>query len=206
MEFFILALIHRVGLTSIYEFQQRAGLQPGGIRPALARLEQRNLINRSESAARRRRDFALTSDGLALLHGAWQQCLNDHTELEAVLRAAFVAVLMGGVDQAIAYLFSLATTRRATADEKAAEAERFKKTQGDPLSAYTWMRAATESHRRSAESDAFLQLSQYLEANIEIYGKSKQQPATGVEQHPAADPTHSNSAPQRESNRNTLSH
>jgi DNA-binding MarR family transcriptional regulator len=173
MEFFILALIHRVGLTSLYAFQQRAGLQPGGIRPALDRLEQRKLIKRSASSVRQRRDFALTSEGSALLHGAWQQCLDDHTELEAVLRAAFVAVLMGGVEQAIAYLFSLAMTRRATADEKATEAERMKKTQKDPLSTYTWMRAVTESRRRSAEGDAFLQLSQYLEANKNVYGKSE---------------------------------
>jgi DNA-binding MarR family transcriptional regulator len=172
MEFFILALIHRVGLTSLYTFQQRAGLQPGGIRPALARLEQRKLVERSESSARQRRDFALTAEGKALLYGAWQQCLHDHTEPEAVLRATFVAVLMGGVEQAIEFLFSVATTRHATADEKATVAERLKKTQKDPLSAYTWMRAVTESHRRNAEGDAFLQLIKYLEANKDVYGKS----------------------------------
>ena len=174
MEFFILALIHRVGLTSLYAFQQRAGLQPGGIRPALARLEQRNLVKRSDSNARQRRDFALTCDGVALLQGDWQRCLHDHLEPEAVLRAAFVAVLMGGVEQAIAYLFSLALTRRAVAREKAAEAERLNKTQKDPLSAYTWMRALTESRRRNAEGDAFSQLSQYLEANKNVYGKPEQ--------------------------------
>ena len=173
MEFFILALIHRVGLTSLYAFQQRAGLQPGGIRPALVRLEQRKLIQRSESSARLRRDFALTQDGAALLRGAWQQCLDDHAEPEAVLRAAYVAVLMGGVDQAIAYLFSLAMDRRAMANEKTAEAERMKKAQKEPLSTYTWMRAVAESHRRSAEADAYTQLSQYLEANKNIYGKSE---------------------------------
>jgi DNA-binding MarR family transcriptional regulator len=173
MEFFILALIHRVGLTSLYAFQQRAGLQPGGIRPALARLEQRKLIERSESSARQRRDFALTQDGAALLQGAWQRCLDDHAEPEAVLRAAFIAVLMGGVELAIVYLLSLATTRRAAADEKTAEAEWVKKTQKDPLATYTWMRAVAESRRRGAEADAFTQLSQYLEANKNVYGKSE---------------------------------
>ena len=63
MEIFILALIDKAGLTSLYAFQQQAGLQPGGIRSTLERLEQRSLIERAESSARQRRDYSLTLEG-----------------------------------------------------------------------------------------------------------------------------------------------
>jgi len=43
------------------------------------------------------------------------------------------------------------------------ETEKLEKTKRDPLSTYSWMRALTEAHRRSAESSAFSQLSHLLE-------------------------------------------
>ena len=72
MEFFILALIDRAGLKSLYSFQKHAALQPGGIRPALLRLEQQKLIQRAESSRRQRRDFSLTPEGRDLLREAWR--------------------------------------------------------------------------------------------------------------------------------------
>lgn len=163
MEMFILALIGKAGLTSLYAFQQQAGLQPGGIRPALERLEKQNLIERAESSSRQRRDFSLTDEGSRYLDAAWRRCLADHSETEAVLRAVCIALLMGAAVEAASYLQSLATTRRYAAEVKSMEAEQQGKTQKDPLSAYTWMRVVTEARRRNAESEAFLELGQYME-------------------------------------------
>ena len=63
MESFILALIENAELTSMYEFQQRAGLQSGGIRPALQHLEKAHLIARAKPSTRRRRELSLTPQG-----------------------------------------------------------------------------------------------------------------------------------------------
>jgi len=162
MEVFILALIGKAGLTSLYAFQQQAGLQPGGIRPALERLEKQNLIERAESASRQKRNLSLTDEGSRFLNAVWKECLGDHSETEAVLRAVCIALLMGAQEKAAEYLQSLATTRRYAAEAKSLEAEQLGKTQKDPMSTYTWMRALTEARRRSAESEAFLELGQYM--------------------------------------------
>lgn len=173
MEIFILALIDKAGLTSLYAFQQQAGLQPGGIRSTLERLEERGLIERAESSARRRRDFSLTVEGLRFLEFSWQQILHDQLDTEAALRAACVALLMGPVREAIAFLEYLSTTRRSAARDRNLEAEQLGKTQKNPLTTYAWMRALTDAQRRSAESEAFSQLSQQLEINQDQYGTHK---------------------------------
>ena len=163
MEYFILALIGKAGLTSLYDFQQRAGLQPGGIRSALGRLESWQLITRGESSARRRRAMSLTAEGMDFLNRTWQRCLGERTDTEGVLRAACVALLMSTPKHAIGYLQNLASDRRSTAQERSMEVEKLQKTRKDPLSTYAWMRALTEAQRRSAESTAFSQLSHLLE-------------------------------------------
>lgn len=163
MEYFILALIGKAGLTSLYAFQQRAGLQPGGIRSALERLESWHLIARGESTARRKRSISLTEEGKAFLENQWFRCLVDHPDAEGVLRAACVALLMGAPDCASMCLRDSANARSFMAKEKGIEAEHLQKTQKDPLSTYLWMRTLYEAQRRDAESKAFLQLSQLLE-------------------------------------------
>lgn len=171
MEIFILALIDKADLTSLYAFQQQAGLQPGGIRSTLERLEQRSLIERAESSARQRRDYSLTLEGSRFLNASWQQSLGDQLDTEAALRAACVALLMGASDQAITYLKHLSTARLSAAQDKGLDAEKLGKTKKNPLSTYKWMRALTEAQRLDAESTAFSQLSQHLEAKQNQHGK-----------------------------------
>jgi DNA-binding MarR family transcriptional regulator len=166
MEFFILALIDRAGLASLYSFQKHAGLQPGGIRPALKRLEQRNLIQRAESARRQRRDFSLTPGGRDLLSRFWKKCLKDSLDTEAALRSICVALLMGHPDEARDFAKSLRANRTDGAHEKELEAEHLNRAQNDPLSLYAWMRALTEARRRGAEGEAFTQLILHLERQL----------------------------------------
>jgi DNA-binding MarR family transcriptional regulator len=163
MEYFILALIGKAGLTSLYAFQQRAGLQPGGIRSALQHLESRDLITRAKSSTRRRRDMSLTAAGIACLEGTWVQCLSDHPDMEGVLRAACVALLMGPPDCATVYLRDRAAAHLCMAMERSMEAEHMRKDRKDPLSIYAWMRMLGDGQRRNAESQAFTQLSHFLE-------------------------------------------
>ena len=158
-----MALIGKAGLTSLYAFQQRAGLQPGGIRSALQRLESWQLITRAESSARQRKDMSLTAEGTEVLNSSWERCLGERTDPEGVLRVACIALLMGVPGLAVGYLADLAFHRRSTAKEKSMEAETLQKTRKDPLSTYAWMRALSEAQRRNAESEAFSQLSHLLE-------------------------------------------
>ncbi len=162
MEYFLLALIQKAELTSLYAFQQGAGLQPGGIRSALQRLESLRLIARAESGARRRRDFSLTPGGVLYLNRTWRNCMREYPDGESVLRAAGVALLMDDPQYAGDYLNGLAIGRKLAAEEKSMEAERLGKTQKDSLSTYAWMRALSEARRRGAEGDAFSLLSQFL--------------------------------------------
>ena len=162
MEYFILALIGKAGLTSLYAFQQRASLQPGGIR-STQRLESWHLVTRAESSTRRKRSISLTDEGKAFLENQWFRCLVDHPDAEAVLRTACVALLMGAPDCAAMCLRDSATARSFTAKGKSIEAEHLQKTQKDPLSTYLWMRTLYEAQRRNAESEAFMQLSRLLE-------------------------------------------
>ena len=162
MEYFILALIGKARLTSLYAFQQRAALQPGGIRTSLERLEQRGLLERAESGSRQRRDLSLTAAGLRFLERTWKQCLADYPDAESVLRAATVAVLMGDQHYAGEYLSGMGLHRESSGKEKDMEAERLGRGRLDPLSAYRWMRALTEAQRREGESKAFSMLGRTL--------------------------------------------
>lgn len=167
MEFFILALIAKAKLTSLYQFQQGAALQPGGIRPALKSLERFRLITRAEASTRRRRDLSLTPLGTETLNGYWQRSLRDYPDTESVLRGACVALLMGDSVYAGEYLETAAATRRTSADDKTMDTERLAKGRRDPLSTYTWMRTLSEARRRSAESEAFATLGKLLKGQQE---------------------------------------
>jgi DNA-binding MarR family transcriptional regulator len=163
MEYFILALIDKAELTSLYDFQQQVGLQPGGIRATLLRLERLGLLKRAEKAARQRRALTLTTRGTEILDSTWMACLRTYPESDSILRAACVGLLMGDAKSTAEYLINMSTSRTMAAKEKTMEAEQLGKTRKDPLSIYARMRALTEAQRRSAEAVAFSRLSQSLQ-------------------------------------------
>lgn len=162
MEYFILALVGKARLTSLYAFQQRAGLQPGGIRTSLQRLEDHGLLERAKSGSRQRRDLSLTPAGARFLEKTWKHCLADYPDAESILRAATIAVLMGDQHYAAEYLSGVALTRESSGEEKNMEAERLGRGRLEPLSTYAWMRALTEAQRREGESKAFSKLGRTL--------------------------------------------
>ena len=143
MGYFILALIGKAGLNSLYAFQKRAELQPGGIRPILRELERLGLIFRAESSKRGRRDFSVTDRGIAFLNETWSECLRDYLDAEAVLRATCVALLMGDPGRAGQYLQEQSRIRHAAVQEKTMKAEGRLLAKSDPLSIYGWFRAVT---------------------------------------------------------------
>ena len=166
MELFILALIGRLNLSTLYEFRQKAGLEPGAIRLALERLEKAELITRSASGRRMRRNLALTTLGSAMLKEHWTRSLVPHSDAESVLRAAFLALAMAEPGRAISYLAEAAEDRRRKAQEKGIAAGSHPDRAANPLSVYLWMRAATEARRLHAEQEVFASISGRIEQRL----------------------------------------
>jgi|SRR6185437_6277910 len=162
MEFFLLALVGKVGLKSLYDLRQQAGLEPGGIRSAMKTLEDNRLVSRSDPGKRRRRDLVVTALGRAFLDRSWQHCLRKYPDGEAVLRSAMVAWVMDGPGAAATYLVDVSHSRLQGAQQMNKDAQHLKNSQNGPLSGYVWMRISNEAHRRGAESEAFQSISRFL--------------------------------------------
>jgi DNA-binding MarR family transcriptional regulator len=181
MEFFILTLVGRVGLRSLYELRRRAGLEPGGIRSAMKSLETERLILRTDPGKRRRRNLALTAAGSAVLEHSWTYCLREYPGADAVLRAAFVGWVMGGPSAAASYLERMGASCREKAQQNFNESEHLKSLKSEPLSSYAWMRFSNEAHRRSAESVAFLSMSRFIEESFSKNAPARQSQAASLE-------------------------
>lgn len=154
MEFFILASIDRAGADSLYALNQRAGLQPGSIRPALNRLQKKALLHRTAAGARGRRQFRLSAAGKQFLEANWRNVLQDHSDIESILRSACVADLMREPSMATDYLRSMAARRFSDLDRK----EPYWPTYSqdiNPLSTYKFTKSIWEGHRFGAEASAF---------------------------------------------------
>jgi DNA-binding MarR family transcriptional regulator len=169
MEFFLLALIEKAGLKSVYSLQKQASLQPGGIRPALKRLESAGLLVRKDEGARSKRELVVTEKGRKFLSEHWSRALHTYMELESVLRATATALLMEKSKTARSYLDDAIVERESSAVQRDLEATSYQD-RSDPLSNYMWMRAICESHRRRAEVNALRSVSQRLkkeQGNVE---------------------------------------
>src|SRR5664279_2515283 len=94
MPIFLLTMISKGGLRTLYDLQQQAGLQPGGINPIVRQLENGGLLERSEEGKRRRRTMVVSTEGEKVLAADWLGCLVFHRDVESVLRAATTALLM----------------------------------------------------------------------------------------------------------------
>ncbi len=166
MEFFILALIGMMKLTSLYAFREQAALEPGAIRSALDHLQRNELITRADPGRRRRRDLALTGAGRSVLENSWPNCLREDIDAEAVLRAAMVAWFMDRPAAAADYLYRVAGVREQRAQQMMNDAAHLERSQTGPLSSYAWMRTSLEAHRRSAEGEAFLLMSRSIKERL----------------------------------------
>lgn len=162
MECFLLALIEKARMKSLYEFRQRVGLEPGGILPALKRLEQWGLIIRAKAGRRRRRELELTAEGESVLRQQWTSCLRPYPDSESILRAGFVSLLMAGPGHCAMYLEYMGTTLNARQEQLTMQSEFLESRHEDPLDLFAWMRITTEARRRQAESEALLSIARLL--------------------------------------------
>lgn len=148
MGIFLMAVISRGGLNTLYAFQQAAGLQPGSINHVTKGLETAGLLNRSESAKRGRRAMALTEAGERFLAEEWRKGLVASREIESVLRSATVALLMGDIGEASRFLSESITRRPPLQSHQELETI---SPQGTPINFHTAMRTLYLNQRRTME-------------------------------------------------------
>jgi len=160
MELFLLGVVTRGKLRSMYELQRTAGLEPGGIRPALRRLEKQELLVRSKEARRRRRLIEVTEKGRQVLEQQWSKCIQPYPDAESVLRAAGLAVLMGQPQSAGSYLNFTANDYERKAG--AGQANSMQPQSGSPLQLYGSMRALWQTRRHQSAAGVFRDIANEL--------------------------------------------
>ncbi len=159
MPLFVLASVARGGLRSLYTLQKGVGLQPGAIHPVLRRLEEDGLLHRSPQGRRRRRLMTVTPKGDQFLIERWRDCLCLHPDVESVLRATTVAILMRDLRSAVAYLHE-------AAHEYVRAGGRTVDTPKSPSSGIDWyefMHDSWEEARRQCAARVFREIAGYLE-------------------------------------------
>lgn len=161
MEFFLLSLVAHGGLRTTYDLQRLAGLEPGGIRPALLRLEKQELLVRSKEARRRRRLIEVTEKGRQLLERDWAWCLQPHPDAESVLRASGLTVLMGRPMDSRRYLMDMANEYERKAGQE--QANPLRSASSGPLEWYQFMRALWQYRRSQSAAQVFRDIATKLE-------------------------------------------
>jgi DNA-binding MarR family transcriptional regulator len=159
-------MISRGGLHSLYELQQKVGLQPGGIQPVLKRLEQEGFLERSEQQKRRRRLMTVTEKGKQFLGEEWHECQDDYPDVESILRASTVGILMGDWERTHRYLLFFADQH-----EKNVEPDHQRLQDWSSVDWYEFTRQVWESRRRKAAANAFREIAKELEELMKIKEK-----------------------------------
>ena len=169
MEFFLMSTIEKAGLNSMYRLQQMAGLQPGGIRPTLARLERYGLLARERGSKHGRKELKLSEQGRQVLEEHWDAAIDrSYLDIESVLRAACCALLMNEAERACIYLNGQAEVRSRWANEREREAARFADSEKDPIGIYAWLKNECDAARKKAESKTLFAISDQLRTSFGI--------------------------------------
>lgn len=165
LEFFLLALISKAGLTTVYALRNRSGLSWGGIRPSLVRLEQWGLLARAPIGKLNRREFILTEAGRRRLRSGWSdralKVMRDpDADLDSLVRAGWLAWAMEP-GEAAAFLAAAAETRRTAAQSLARQNR--EEMPEEVLEVYHWMHTSCRGSQLEAEQQALEKLTRHLE-------------------------------------------
>jgi DNA-binding PadR family transcriptional regulator len=161
LELFVLAMV-RQGLETPYNLKTKVGLSLGSTVPALARLEKDGLVKASEEGARRSRKFSITARGTKILAQEWPgQLTSDQTDLDSILRVAFLAWMHGDGKSCQEFLERSANGLRGWAGSLRAESERLAGKVESTLNGNTfmWMNKHCEAARAEADAAALTELS-----------------------------------------------
>ena len=104
--------------------------------------------------------MTVTPKGEQFLDHGWQSCLHYHSDVESVLRAATVAMLMGNRRMAVAYLHGTAQEYEHGSNELTCDMPRKK---SSPADWYEFMHDSWEKARRQSAARVFREIAEKLE-------------------------------------------
>ncbi len=164
LEFFLVTLIEKAELRTVYELHRELGLSPGALRPALENLVKRGYLEKSEAGSRGRQEFVLTGKGEEILSVHWQGFLQQPPEGDAdsVVRVAWALNVLNA-RASIDFLESAAAARERMARASSREAESFREKEDQLVAVYRWMRAVARAEQYRADAKCFTQLARRLE-------------------------------------------
>jgi DNA-binding MarR family transcriptional regulator len=176
MPLFVLALVSKGGLNTLYTLQHQAGLQPGGVQPVLRQLEKEGLLQRSAEGKRRRRVMVVTDKGKETLAAYWRSCLGFYMDVESVLRAATTSLLMCDPREAYCYLRSIAADyeRKSTGPNKAIPDYR-----GSLMDWYGFMRSEWETARLQSAAQTLRMIANTIDGSAEFLPTKSLLPSDG---------------------------
>jgi len=160
--FLLVFLSVRRESSSAYDLRTATGLQWGGMRASLAKLERLGLLGRGDPGRRRRRELTVTEKGGRELRRNWRQSLEASADAESVIRGALLATQFAPAT-APAFLDEAAARRRAAARGS-------RSAPPDVSALYQHMRASL----RLAEAGCFERLRDELTAGLRRQMASKE--------------------------------
>ena len=167
MQLFLLTLIAKGGVRTVYQLKRDALLSQGGVRSALKWLQENDYLERSGPLGDlNRKEIAVTRRGLEVLEYQWRKGVDEilNWDTDTSLRFAWVALLM---DKAagLEALHSSARGSQTVAKYFQQQAEQGCDI-GSPVSVYRWMRVVLTAERDEAESRALTRIAEYLDAHL----------------------------------------
>jgi DNA-binding PadR family transcriptional regulator len=174
LELFVLAMVQQ-GLATPYELKTKAGLSLGSTVPVLARLEKDALVKASKAGARRSRKFTITSEGKTALSQGWEEQLaTEHTDLDSILRVAFLAWVRGDVKACQQFMQRSADGLRGWAGSLRAEADRLAAKLGESPDGdtFVWLRTHCEAARAKTDAAALVALSERIAGKVGKKGRA----------------------------------
>ncbi len=161
-----MVVISRAGLNTLYRLQREVNLQPGSIRQALRDLENMGLIARSEAPARsrNRRAMSLTPAGQSFLEQHWTDSLEPKQEMESVIRAVTVALLLTDAKTAVRFLKQAAGEREHA---KGVQRISHPPPSASPLDFHAAMRSLYGNRRRAMEASVLKEFAEALMSSAE---------------------------------------
>jgi DNA-binding MarR family transcriptional regulator len=165
MPLFVLAMVSRGGLNTLYSLQHQAALQPGGVQTVLRQLERDGLLQRSEEGKRRRRAMVVTDKGKEILAAHWQSCLGFYMDVESVLRAGTTSLLMGDQKAACHYLLNVADDYERRSRAAHAGHPDY---QGSLVDWYGYMRTQWETARLQSAAQTLRMIANTIDGSAEF--------------------------------------
>ena len=168
LELFVLAMVQQ-GLATPYELKTKAGLSLGSTVPALARLEKDGHLKASAAGARRSRKFSITAKGTKALAQGWpEQLAARHTDLDSILRVAYLAWVHGDSKACQEFMKRSADGLRGWAGSLRADADRLAAMTGDSPDGdtFVWMGKFCEAARAETDAATLVDLSDRINKKI----------------------------------------